>query len=69
MTAVEWLVNQLEKYDIHKPTSLADWSVLKELARDAMKIEWEQITTAYKIDMDICSDEDAEEYYNQTFNK
>ena len=40
-TAVEWLVGELSKYDIHKPMSMADWSVLKELSEQAKQMEKE----------------------------
>lgn len=38
-TPVEWLVDELKKYAIHKPTALADWNVLNELSEQVKEIE------------------------------
>ena len=40
-----------------------------ELAENRKEMEEEQIKGAYKADRYPCSDEDAEEYYKQTFKK
>jgi hypothetical protein len=40
-----------------------------KLFKEALEIEKEQIINAYKADLHPCSDEDAEEYYNQTFKQ
>jgi len=40
-----------------------------KLFKEAKEIEKEQIEMAYKADLHPCSDEDAEEYYNQTFKQ
>jgi hypothetical protein len=40
-----------------------------KLFKEALEIEKEQIEMAYKADLHPCSDEDAEEYYNQTFKQ
>ena len=39
---------------------------LFEQAKDMFE---EQVKDAYKADLYPCSDEDAEQYYNETFNK
>jgi len=58
-TAVEYLLHMyalqgvIYQYDIEK----------------AIEMEKEQIEMAYKADLHPCSDEDAEEYYNQTFKQ
>jgi hypothetical protein len=60
-TAVEWLVEQLF------------WSEqmerIERVVQQAKEIEKEQIEMAYKADLHPCSDEDAEEYYNQNFKQ
>jgi hypothetical protein len=71
-TAVEWLFEQLcsskfswvnyhDKIYFDKTTS--------DILNQAKEMEKEQIKDAYKSDLYPCSDEDAEEYYQQTFNK
>ena len=40
-----------------------------EQFHQALDMHEEQIKNAYKADRYPCSDEDAEEYYNQTFKK
>ena len=35
----------------------------------AKEMEKEQIENAYKADLHPCSDEDAEQYYNETFKQ
>jgi hypothetical protein len=30
-TAVDWLADELSKYDIHNPISLSNWNILKQL--------------------------------------
>lgn len=57
MTAVEWLVEQLAKNGVLHSLDIAK----------AKEMEKEQIMDAYKADLYPCSDEDAEQYYNQTF--
>jgi hypothetical protein len=65
-TAVEWLYERLERmiprtelYNIDK----------KHYLEQAKEMEKEQIMNAYKADLHPCSDEDAEQYYNETYNK
>lgn len=41
-TAVEWLVNELEKFDIHQPIKMSDWNTLKELSEQAKEMEQQQ---------------------------
>ena len=57
-TAVEWLVEE-----IHKNVG---W-IPVHIQEQAKEMEKEQIMDAYKADLYPCSDEDAEDYYKQTF--
>ena len=62
-TAVEWLVDyikNLEKYP---------YKTIQELEEQAKEMEKEQIIDAYRADLFPCSDEDAEQYYNETYEK
>jgi hypothetical protein len=59
-TAVEWLADEIHKN--------IDWIPIP-MQEQALEMEKEQIEMAYKADLDFCSDEDAEEYYNKTFNQ
>jgi 3-mercaptopyruvate sulfurtransferase SseA len=58
-TAVEWLVEQ-----IIKEKGLVDLDI-----QAAKEMEKEHIKDAYKADLHPCSDEDAEQYYNETFKQ
>jgi len=67
-TAVEWLEWQLGAYikgNIDELT-LDDYYFLVGIAKE---MEKEQIIMAYKADLHPCSDEDAEQYYKQTFKQ
>lgn len=55
-TAVKWLHELSKQRELDK----FDWQQAKEM-------EKEQIMDAYKADLYPCSDEDAEDYYNETF--
>ena len=57
-TAVEWLIELLAKEKIAIP----DYIINK-----AKEMEKQQLNDAYKADLYPCSDEDAEQYYNETF--
>ena len=60
MTAVQWL---MDKYRTQNGViTAADYHTAKEM-------EKQQIIDAYKAELYPCSDEDAEQYYNETFNK
>ena len=41
-TAVEWLADELSKYDIHNPISLSNWNILNQLVEQAKEMEKEQ---------------------------
>jgi len=60
-TAVEWLVEQLKErgYAGEFPPHL--------LFEQAKAMEKDQIVDAYKADLYPCSDEDAEQYYQETY--
>lgn len=38
-TAIDWLVDELSKYDIHNPISLSNWDILKQLSDQAKELE------------------------------
>ena len=62
-TAVEWLIDQLEKYELYSKVS---FQCLKEIVQ-AKAMEKEQIEEAYQADRTPCSEEDAEQYYNEAY--
>ena len=62
MTAVEWVFDKM--LDIAAGNSSLTTQEILEKGRD---MEREQIITAYGSDRYPCSDEDAEQYYNQTY--
>jgi hypothetical protein len=59
-TAVEWLFNQM--FD---PTYPAGEQM--EWLEEAKEMEKEQIQDAYKADMYPIGDDEAEQYYNETY--
>ena len=61
-TAVEWLEEQAENNDMG---NLPIW--IYHLFLKAKEIEKQQIIDAYKADRYPCSDEDAEQYYTDTY--
>jgi hypothetical protein len=65
-TAVEWLADQIqEQLNVFLPGAVLDEMMLIK----AKQMEKEQIIMAYKADLHPCSDEDAEQYYNETYGK
>jgi hypothetical protein len=56
-TAVEWLVEQLNLHEY------------EDVIKQAKEMEKDQITGAYQADVPMCSDGDAEEYYNTIFSR
>jgi hypothetical protein len=60
MTSVEWLYGIM---------FVGNGVITFEQFHQALDMHEEQIKNAYKADRYPCSDEDAEEYYNQTFKK
>ena len=60
-TAVEWLIDKIEK-NIHHTIKIPN-----EYFEQAKAMEKEQISIAYQSDRIPCSDEDAEQYYNETY--
>jgi hypothetical protein len=58
-TVVEWLVERLAENGILHSSDI----------NQAKEMEREQIEEAYKADLHPCSDEDAEQYYNETYSK
>ena len=71
-TAVDWLENELSKYDIHKPISLSNWDTLRQLLNQAKQKEKEQIIEAVMygdIRGKLETYMTAEQYYNENYNK
>jgi hypothetical protein len=64
VTAVEWLVNEINARG-PKENNPPKW--LKELYEQAKALEKQQIIDAYSADRFPCSDEDAEQYYTETY--
>jgi hypothetical protein len=62
-TAVEYLIEMIRLNDKDFYAMLFEDKVIEQ----AKEMEYEQIIDAYKADMHPCSDEDAEQYYNETF--
>ena len=65
MTAVEWLEMEIVKLE----KKFAIIGNIYELCEQAKEMEKQQIIEAYKSDLYPCSDEDAEQYYNEKFKK
>ena len=63
-TAVEWLINEIDMQYPDINVKNKEWMIDK-----AKEMEKEQIENAYKADLHPCSDEDAEQYYNETFKQ
>ena len=64
-TAVEWFLHQL----YNKMELNGDRKVFDEIIVEAFTSEREQIINAYQADRYPCSEEDAQQYYNETYNK
>lgn len=69
-TAIEWLISNLQKSKdwqrvLNEVSQMS--TVQIDLLEQAKAMEKEQIMDAYKADLYPCSDEDAEQYYNETF--
>lgn len=62
-TAVEWLVDQLEKWELYSKIS---FQCLKEIEQ-AKEMEKEQIENAYDDAIMKGRQEDGEQYYNETY--
>ena len=65
-TSIEWLQEQLECFGNKHELQLS-WATVDELVQQAKAMEREQIATAYQSDRTPCSDEDAEQYYNENY--
>jgi hypothetical protein len=65
-SSIEWLIEEMgNKHSGAKVYFNAN----RELVEQAKEMEKQQIIDAYKADLNPCSDEDAEQYYTETFNK
>jgi Leu/Phe-tRNA-protein transferase len=63
-TAVQWFYDQITRtYWDYMTTERQN-----ELFEQAKAMEQEQIIEAYQSDRFPCSEQDAEQYYNETFN-
>jgi hypothetical protein len=67
-TAVEWLQQEVI-LQTNLPLNLENVLVFNKLIEQAKEMEKEQIKDAYKADLHPCSDDDAEQYYNETFKQ
>jgi hypothetical protein len=63
-TAVEWLIDKLSSQPIDDINDEYWFGIIGQ----AKQMEKEQIIDAYKADLHPCSDEDAEQYFNETYN-
>jgi hypothetical protein len=63
-TAMQEMIEYLEK--VYYVKEIRDWD---EYKNKALKKEKEQIIRAYGWDRFPCSEEDEEQYYNQTYNQ
>lgn len=75
-TAVEWLIDQLEKKgdaSVNMSIGRMQISIIEEdyinLLEQAKEMEKQKIIESYLSDRFPCSYEDAEQYYKETFNK
>ena len=72
-TAVEWqfeqFFNSFEKFNNGECTFNDYLKRNLEIIEKAKEMEKEYIKDAYKADLHPCSDEDAEQYYNETFKQ
>ncbi len=59
-TAVEWLIEKCACADLRPEL----WEIIKQQAKE---MEKEQIQDAYKADMYPIGDDEAEQYYNETY--
>jgi hypothetical protein len=70
-TAVEWFSIKTWRLKIHlenKEITVGEYAnTYFELYQQAKEMEKEQIIDAYKSDRYPCSDEDAQQYYNETY--
>jgi hypothetical protein len=62
MTTIEWLQAKLWENNMLTSEDL-------KLFDQAKEMEKKDIIMAYKADLHPCSDEDAEQYYNETFKQ
>jgi hypothetical protein len=67
VTAVEFLIDEIRKVIIEN--GRLDAISISELKMKAKAMEKQQIVEAYKADMIPMSDEDGEQYYNETYGK
>lgn len=63
-TAVDWLVNK-----IYMVIPNEERNFLEGLREQTKEIEKEQIERAYQWDRFPCTEKEAEDYYNETYNK
>lgn len=66
-TAVEYILNLVIGEDEQDKIVRVKDIISKSEIKQAKEMEKEHIMDAYKADLYPCSDEDAEQYYNQTF--
>jgi hypothetical protein len=64
-TAVDWLIDQLEKYELYSKIS---FQCLKEIEQ-AKEMHKQEIENAWEDGHDSFSTRNAEQYYKETFGK
>ena len=64
-TAIEWLMDEIKAIDKETYATLINEGKFDK----AKSINKEQIIKAYGWDRFPCSEEDEEQYYNETYNK
>jgi len=72
VTAVEWLIEQIESYEIKTDIfNSMYFNVPKRMIEQAKAMEKEQIIEAHIDGQPLysCQSEKAEKYYNETYNK
>ena len=64
-TAVEYMFRLLDVLTFGKDNETQN--IFNNILKQAKAMEKEQISIAYQSDRTPCSDEDAEQYYNETY--
>jgi hypothetical protein len=67
-TAVEWFYDEVDRIIENHVVNMMRYP-LEKAYEQAKEMEKEQIINAYKADFHPCSDEDAEQYHNETFKQ
>ena len=70
-TAIQELIVDLDKIKkrLSKKDEVLTIQLIINSAKAKLEMEKEQIIDAYRADLFPCSDEDAEQYYNETYGR